>query len=213
MTKKPSPERNRETGPPANPFSRKPPQHSATSGQSSETDEPAHHGPQMGACFPGFFHSTLSSPTNRPSRFFSPASKTVEEYPFTPNSVKSTNSRGDDTRTPITPTVSPSPRVRSNPASFESSGEVEGLIIHRSHISAGLPNFFQRPFSSPASEFSFTPKRKPATVAEISPDKSSSPIGFAGSSVNPFNTPLRFKANSFLHTTNRSSEVQLSQLH
>jgi hypothetical protein len=49
-------------------------------------------------------------------------------------------------------------------------------------------------------------------VAEISPDKSSSPIGFASSSVTPFSTPSRFKANSFLHTTNRSSEVQLSQL-
>ena len=196
--------------PSANPFSRKPPQHSATSGQSSETDEPAYRGPQMGTCFPGFLHSPLSSPaTNRPSRFFSPASKNVEEYPFTPN-VKSTNSRGDDTKSPITPAASPSPHLTSHQASFESSGEAEGLFIRRPHISAGFPSFFQRPFNSPASEFSFTPKRKP-TVAEISPDKSSTPIGFAGSSVKPFSTPLRFKANSFLHTTNRSSEVQLSQ--
>ncbi|XP_046643800.1 restin homolog isoform X5 [Daphnia pulicaria] len=215
MTKKPSPHRNSETTtaspivtPPANPFSRKPPQNPATSGQSSETGELAHHEPQMemGACFPGFFHSTRSSPTNRPSRFFSPASKKIEEYPFTPT-IKSTNWRGDDTRSPITPADSPSPRVTSHPTSFESSGEVEGLFIHRPHISAGLPSFFQRPFSSPASEFSFTPKRKP-TVAEISPDKSSSPIGFASSSVTPFSTPSRFKANSFLHTTNRSSEQQ-----
>ncbi|EFX89179.1 hypothetical protein DAPPUDRAFT_233535 [Daphnia pulex] len=127
------------------------------------------------------------------------ALKKVEEYPFTP-SIKSTNWRGDDMRSPITPAASP--RVTSHPASLESRvGEVEGLSIHRLRISAGLPSLFQRPFSSPASEFTSTPKRK-STVAEISPGKSSSPIRLTGSSVKPFSTSTQMEKNHL------SSELQ-----
>jgi hypothetical protein len=55
-------------------------------------------------------------------------------------------------------------------------------------------------------------ERKP-TVAEISPDKSSSPIEFTGSSVKPSSTPTQIKEYCFFQSKNGSSEVKLSQLH
>lgn len=192
----------------ANSFLHKPSQHSTTFEPNSETGELACHGPQIGARLPGFFNSTLGSSADRPSsRFFSPASKTAEEYPFTP-SRKSVNSTIDETKSPITPAATPSPRGPSHSASYESSGEVDEFVIHRPHISVGLPSFFQRPISSSASEFPFTPKRK-QIVAEISPEtpSGSSPIGYVGGHVMPFSTPSRFQTNRFLQITNRRSEV------
>ena len=212
MPKKNSPETNCETdaSPTSalNPFPNNPSQHSTTFESNSETGELSFHGPQIGARLPLFFNSTLSSSTDRPSsRFFSPVSKTAEEYPFTP-SRKSINSTDDGTKSSVTPTTSPSPRVPSHPVSYESGGELEELVIHRQHISTGLPSFFQRPSSS-ATEFPFTPRRK-QIVAEISPktpSSGSSPIGYAGSNVIPLSTPSRFQGNRFLQITNRRSEV------